>query len=957
MIRSRLFKFIICFTISLFIFTDIYPGAYATDSTGIIKKASVPSAIIIGNYSDYRMQHNSALRPDRPIIVSGRSYDREKSSGVSIIDNLDGKGEGIITTGESSSVTYRITVKTPGLYNIEIDYYPLEGKGNPIEREILINGAIPFSEASSIVFQRLWQNAQAVVKDGKGNEFKPEQNEKQVWMTGQFTDNQGYYDEPFLFYLKEGENTITLNAVNEPMAISKIRLFKKIQPSGYMDVLSKWDVMGYKDVAKNVKIELQGEDAKYKSDPTLYPFNDRSSPITIPNSLATVKLNTIGGINWSNPRQRLTWEFTVENAGLYKINLRCKQNYLDDSISTRSFYIDGEIPFTEAKQIEVGYDDAWQIVTPGNKTPYKFYLSAGNHTISLENNLGYLTDILIEVGEIVKNLNSITRKIRMVVGLYPDPNRDYFIEQQIPECMGIFKTESARLKKIADIVAGKSGGKGSNYITFQKLFLQLDKFAGDSSTIPTSLGSFETNISGVANFILSATKQPLLLDYIQISSPESAVPTANESFLQKAGYEFRSFINSFFSDYNNLGSADSKDKNITLWLNTGRDQAQVIKDMIDNSFTSKKKIGVDVRLVNNDVLLPAVAVGKGPDVALGQDRSMPVNYGIRNAIYDLNNFSDIDEILKRFDKSSYVNFALNGHLYALPETQTFMMMFYRKDILDELGIELPRTWEELYSILFQLHKNYYDIGLPNITEDTIETYLMFLYQSKGQFYNDEESETLVNTKKGLNAFEKWTDLYTKYKITQKMNAFNRFRTGEAPIVIAPVTFYNQLVISAPEIKGMWDVAKILGTMQDDGSIDCSEVGSTTGAVIFKNTRQPDKSWEFLKWWTSKEMQVKYSREMEILQGPSGRVPTANLEAFSELSWPARTMKTMNEQRAYVKGLPELPGSYVVGRYLCTALRYSVGTGGDPRGILYEWNKKINNEIKARRQEFNMNLGG
>jgi hypothetical protein len=97
--------------------------------------------------------------------------------------------------------------------------------------------------------------------------------------------------------------------------------------------------------------------------------------------------------------------------------------------------------------------------------------------------------------------------------------------------------------------------------------------------------------------------------------------------------------------------------------------------------------------------------------------------------------------------------------------------------------------------------------------------------------------------------------------------------------------------------------------------------------------------------------------MEILQGPSGRVPTANLEAFSELSWPARTMKTMNEQRAYVKGLPELPGSYVVGRYLCTALRYSVGTGGDPRGILYEWNKKINNEIKARRQEFNMNLGG
>lgn len=41
-----------------------------------------------------------------------------------------------------------------------------------------------------------------------------------------------------------------------------------------------------------------------------------------------------------------------------------------------------------------------------------------------------------------------------------------------------------------------------------------------------------------------------------------------------------------------------------------------------------------------DVLLKATLAGIGPDVALNVDSSLPVNYALRNAVYDLTNFDD-----------------------------------------------------------------------------------------------------------------------------------------------------------------------------------------------------------------------------------------------------------------------------------------------------------------------------
>ncbi|MDD5603907.1 MAG: extracellular solute-binding protein, partial [Eubacteriales bacterium] len=210
-----------------------------------------------------------------------------------------------------------------------------------------------------------------------------------------------------------------------------------------------------------------------------------------------------------------------------------------------------------------------------------------------------------------------------------------------------------------------------------------------------------------------------------------------------------------------------------------------------------------------------------------------------------------------------------------------------------------------------------------------------------------------NSSRSIDAFTQMTDMYTKYKVTLKMDMLTRFRTGETPIVITGYTFYNSLIVGAPEINGLWEFCPIPGTLQPDGTIR-REVGTNlTATVLMKNAKDKDSTWEFMKWWTSSETQVRYGREMESIQGASARWPTANLDAMNKLPWPTSAAKAIAEQWKWVKPVPEIPGSYMLGRYLDNAIRSVINNGTNPRETLLDWVDLINDEIALKRREFGM----
>ena len=126
-------------------------------------------------------------------------------------------------------------------------------------------------------------------------------------------------------------------------------------------------------------------------------------------------------------------------------------------------------------------------------------------------------------------------------------------------------------------------------------------------------------------------------------------------------------------------------------------------------------------------------------------------------------------------------------------------------------------------------------------------------------------------------------------------------------------------------------------------------------MIMADTEEKDACWEFLKWWTSAEVQTLFDREMESLMGSAARVATANQEAFENMPWPVDTYEALSEAFTWVKGIPQVPGGYYSWRNVNNAF-YTVTTDSDtasPREELMDKVLYINDEITYKRKEFGL----
>ena len=115
------------------------------------------------------------------------------------------------------------------------------------------------------------------------------------------------------------------------------------------------------------------------------------------------------------------------------------------------------------------------------------------------------------------------------------------------------------------------------------------------------------------------------------------------------------------------------------------------------------------------------------------------------------------------------------------------------------------------------------------------------------------------------------------------------------------------------------------------------------------------SWQFLKWWTSGDTQTAYAREMEAVLGQAGRYLVANLEAFDRVQWSLDVRAVLHEALETLRGIPQVPGGYITGRYLNNAFVSVITNYENAADTLYENVELINEEITAKRKEFGLEI--
>lgn len=930
----------------------------ATTGTDSIRQTS---------YTNYVKKYTDAARPDKTVEVLGKDYDPASVTDAQItVTTVDGENDVMQWANQEGSVSWTVNIPETGVYNIKMIYEALESNTNDVEFSLLIDGESPYATASRITLSKRWINESEIKQDSRQNDIRPGQISTLCWQETPLEDIDGLFNEPLEFYMEAGEHTITFESEKAEFAVKSFTFYQYEAPAAYT-APSDSDLTQ----AQGQKITLEGETAAYKSSRTLYPTSDKSSYLTSSangSSPTKTRYNTIGSGSWTQSTQTVTWEFNVDKAGYYKIGIRGRQDQMRGMYSNRRLYVNGEVPCLEANQIKFYYDTDWSITTPKseNGDDLYFYLQAGTNTISLEAVPGEIGEIMGDLDELVYNINSYYRQIRQITGPDPDEYNNYMIDTAIPSIVPDFKEYAKTLRDKKAEIEKLSGSGGTEAETLEKMAIVLDKCIKKPDLIPEMMSQIKDNITSVSSFVNQYREQPLEVDMIEVATSDQDFTSCDKSFFGSLGFGFKGFIGSFFEDYNAL--SDEDESAMECWVMLGRDNAEALQQLISSEYNPTAKTKINLKLVQGGIV-EATFAGKGPDLALFMGGDFPIQLAARGVLTDLTTFSDFDEVKTRFADDATVLYQYNGGTYGLPCDQTFPMLFYRSDILSEYGIDPAtdlNTWDGLLNCLPTLQRNYLEVGLilPVMTStggttqvsaitEPGNTFAMLLLQQGLNYYNEEQTKTTFDTQEAVNAFETWTKFYTTYSFQQTYDAFTRFRTGDMPVVIQNYTFYNQLSVAAPEIKGCWGFQPVPGTVQEDGTINHAANSNGSGAIIFTKAADQEGAWDFIKWFTSTDAQVKYGNNIESILGTMGRYATANEEALQQLSWTTSEVNLLLDQLNSQVEIPIIPASYGVTRNVMNAFRAVVNDYDNARDTLFWYNKDINDEITRKLEDLGL----
>lgn len=916
---------------------------YETDSYGYYLKqinniASAKDEIEIKTQDFIFSENNTAL------ISSTEGYSKENK---------------VFSWEEDSTteVSFKVNIQSTALYRIKVDYYSQVENVIDIELNMTINDESPFSEATQLTLETLWkETSEEASKDRYGNDVNMLQSTLKRWQTVTLKDSRKIYKEGFVFKLEQGENTISFKKNNGKMLLGNIYLIP------VEDNITYETYRGNTTSANSYYKRYEAEKMYYKSSSTISMGTSREVGV-LPFSVGKLKLNIIGDGSWNESGDTVTWKINVPSSGYYKISLKVLQETENTTIY-RTIYINGEIPFQEAAHLPFSYQSGWQNVTLHgiDGTEYEFYLNEGDNEISLEVDSSLFSNISERLSQITSEMTTLGLNITKYTNGNTSSGIDWNLEENFTTIRQDINNWIDELKNIITAYNSITGFNKTTQLSqdLNSAITKLNKILKNIDALPRRLSLLSEGSSCAAQLVAgqidSVLVQNLTVDAIFIHSGSKQLPNPTPNFFKSLWVGIQRFFLSFFDEaYNEKGDSDE----LIVWVNRSRQYVDILQKLADDAFTSETGIKVKVSLMSDDgKLILANSANQNPDVALGVSAWIPNDYGMRGMLCDLRKFSGYSEVIKNFNPEQLVPMTYNDQLYGLPETENFYVLVYRKDILEELSLDVPSTWDDVTDMLPVLKRYGMDFYIPLSSSSSSKSFdatAPFIYQFGGDVYSVRSDGMVtggLDNENTIKAMEFITDLYTEYGLPyQVSNFFNEFRYGRIPIGICEFGTYLNLLNAAQELKGLWDITVVPGIEDENGNINRYMPGAQQAGVIFEKSNKKADAWTFLKWWMSTDTQTLYSETMVNTLGGKYLWNTANIEAFKQLSWDKDHKKVILEQWTHLKEVSRIPGYYIVEREISNTWNSVVYNDANLRSTLSDAMIKINKEITRKMKEF------
>ncbi|ACZ20359.1 carbohydrate-binding protein [Sanguibacter keddieii DSM 10542] len=303
------------------------------------------------------------------------------------------------------------------------------------------------------------------------------------------------------------------------------------------------------------------------------------------------------------------------------------------------------------------------------------------------------------------------------------------------------------------------------------------------------------------------------------------------------------------------GSSADGPVNLTFW--TWAPEMEAVVDIWneanpDIQVTVNKQDGGDAAVTK---LLTAIKAGSGaPDIMQAEYQAIPTMVS-SDALADVS--AEVgDDLPGHFADGVWNSVTLGTDaVYGIPQDSGPMQFYYRADIFEEMGLEVPTTWDEYADVAEQLHTADPSKFLGTFSATDAGSFTGLAQQAGASWWGIEgDSWTVdIDDEATLKVAQYWGDLVeagtidNKPMYTPEWNAAlnNGSQVGWLSAVWAP----GVLAGNAPDTEGLWKMAPM---PQWDASAPATGNWGGSATAVTTQSDHAAQAVEFITWMNTSE---------------------------------------------------------------------------------------------------------
>lgn len=289
----------------------------------------------------------------------------------------------------------------------------------------------------------------------------------------------------------------------------------------------------------------------------------------------------------------------------------------------------------------------------------------------------------------------------------------------------------------------------------------------------------------------------------------------------------------------------------------------------------------------------AVDAGSGgPDLAQMDYSAIP-NFIVTGALADLTQYgaSDMDETFL----PGVLSLVKSGDgIYGVPQDFGPAVMFYRTDVFEAAGVEVPETWDEYADAAVALQAANPETYITYFEPALVDAAYAGLWQLGAEPWSmtsDTEVTLDLTSAKATQWADYWTELNQQGLTIESVQGsdewFKQLGAGQIATWTVGAWGLGALTGVLPENEGLWRVAP--QPVWEVGDAATSQYGGG-GTVVLENSEHKEAATQFALWMNGSDEGV------ESLKNDQGLLPTTNA-AWADPSFTSEEFEYLGGQAA------------------------------------------------------------